>query len=123
MGYQFPEDIQSQINNFRQSTEITSLVDEISILRMLLQQETTKQNPRLAMDLIGQIGKLSKLIDLQNERESLVIHRDRLAELAGQLIEVVIKHISDIPGYEKRVDEIVAEYSLLITEQPDEQPG
>lgn len=121
--YQFPEPLQSQIDGFKASAEITSLVDEISILRMLLQQETTKQSPRLAMDLIGQIGKISKLIDQQKERENLVIHRSKLADLAGQLISVVVKHISDIPGYESRVDQIVEEYSLLIVEQPEQEPG
>lgn len=118
MGYQFPDEIQSQVNGFKASAQITSLVDEISILRMLLNQPSTQQNPRLAMDLIGSIGKLSKLIDQQHERESLVIHRDRLAELASQLIEVVVKHISDIPGYESRVDQIVEEYSLFLVDQP-----
>ena len=122
MGYTFPDEIQSQINSFRQSAEITSLVDEISILRMLLNQTSTQQNPRLAMDLVGQIGKISKLIDQQHERENLVIHRSKLAELASQLISVVIKHIADIPGYEERVDQIVEEYSLLLVDQPEQEP-
>jgi len=123
MGYTFPPEIQSQINNFRQSAEITSLVDEISILRMLLQQETTKQNPRLAMDLIGQIGKLSKLIDQQHERESLVIHRDRLANLAAQLIEsLIVEFKGATPDWEERIDRVAERFGTLLipTDQPEQ---
>lgn len=125
MGYEFPPDIAAKIASFRQSAEATSLLDEISILKMLLQEETSKKNPRLCIELATAIGRLSKLIDLQAERDQMLVHRNQLMQIVESLVDALINEFEgSMPGWEDKIERVANKFgTLLIVEQPDEQPG
>ncbi|PQO47010.1 hypothetical protein [Blastopirellula marina] len=125
MAYEFPPDIAAKIASFRQSAEATSLLDEISILKMLLQEETTKKNPRVCIELATAIGRLSKLIDLQAERDQMLIHRNKLTQLVESLVDVLINEFQgSMPGWEDKIENVANKFgTLLIVDHPEQEPG
>ena len=109
---------QSRVNDFSDHDQVKSLRDEIGITRMLLENMITKcqdsNDLLLFSSKIGElVGKIERLVVSCNRLEGsmgMLLDKAAALNLAGQIVEIISKHVND----DAAIDAIAGEIAFAI---------
>lgn len=109
---------QSRVNDFSDHESVKSLRDEIGITRMILENMITKCSDTSELLLysskIGElVSKVEKLVVSCNRLEGsmgMLLDKAAALNLAGQIVEIISRHVSD----EQAIDSIAGEIAHAI---------
>jgi hypothetical protein len=111
-------------SEFAESNELRSLNDEISIMRMVLEERlnmVTNDSEMLAS--CGQIASLAVVIERLvkschqlESRLGALLSKPSLLGIANEIVQILLKELAHIPGYEDLVDRISERIVQIITD-------
>jgi len=110
--------------DFADSNELRSLRDEVSIMRMVMEERlnmVTNNSEMLAS--CGQIASLAVVIERLvkschqlESRLGTLLSKPTLLSIANEIVQILLQELVDVPGYEDLVDKISERIIQIITE-------